>query len=65
MKRNKTFAAVLAISIMTSTTAMAAKKDAETGAYNPGGYFNCLIPNPGPKGFRTGGCWLDGATGGY
>ena len=61
MKKTGAFAVALAVAVATSSAAIAAPKDAATGIYKPGGYFNCLIPTPGPKGFREGGCWLDGA----
>ncbi|HEU4704546.1 MAG TPA: hypothetical protein VFS45_02390 [Sphingomicrobium sp.] len=60
----KTFAAALLIAAVTSSAALAGPKadSSGTGYEEPGKYFNCLIPYPGPKAFRTGGCWLDGAT---
>ncbi|HEU5284990.1 MAG TPA: hypothetical protein VFU20_00600 [Sphingomicrobium sp.] len=61
---NKAYAAALLIAAATSSAALAAPKGDSSGSgYDePGKYFNCVIPFPGPKGFRTGACWLDGAT---
>lgn len=60
MKRGYLTALLLAAA--TSSAAIAAPKgDSGSGYDQPGRYFNCVIPFPGPKGFRTGACWLEGA----
>lgn len=61
MKRS--YAGTLLFAVAMSSAALAApKSDSETGYDSPGAYFNCLVPYPGPNGFRKGGCWLDGAV---
>jgi hypothetical protein len=59
--KNRVFAAALVVAMVTSTAAIAAPRgDASgTGIYQPGQLFNCLIPYPGPRGFREGPCWLN------
>ena len=60
--KNAVFAA-LAVALVTSTAAIAAPKDKSgTSDSEVGQYFNCIIPTLGPKGYRTGACWLDGAS---
>jgi hypothetical protein len=58
MKRTVLAAALIA-AVVTSTAAIAAPKanTSETG-YQPGQFFNCLIPFGGPTGFREGPCWI-------
>ncbi len=52
--------AVLAAALVTSSAAVAAPRDySQQGVETPGALFNCVIPYPGPGGFRTGPCWLD------
>lgn len=60
---NRGYVAALLLAAATSSAAIAAPKGDSSGSgYDvPGKYFNCVIPYPGPKGFRTGACWLDGA----
>lgn len=59
---NKGYAGALLLAVAMSSAAIAAPKgDSGSGYDEPGRYFNCVIPYPGPNGFRTGGCWLDGA----
>jgi hypothetical protein len=55
--KNTVLAATLVAAVVTSTTAIAAPKISETG-YQPGQFFNCLIPFGGPTGFREGPCWI-------
>lgn len=60
---NKGYVAALLLAAAASSAAIAAPRDSSSSGFGePGQYFNCLIPYPGPKGFRTGGCWLNGAT---
>lgn len=62
---NKAYAAALLLAAATSSAALAAPKgSSETGYDTPGTYFNCVIPFPGPNGFRIGACWLEGAYSG-
>ena len=43
-----------------STAAIAGPRDySDQGVETPGALFNCVIPSPGPGGFRLGPCWLD------
>ena len=59
---NRFSAVALALASLMSSAAIAAPRDySGVGIEQPGAWFNCVIPYPGPKGFRTGGCWLDGA----
>ena len=52
--------AVLAVALATSTAAIAGPRDySDQGVETPGALFNCVIPSPGPGGFRLGPCWLD------
>ncbi len=56
-------AASLVAAAITSSAALAAPKGDSSGdSVQPGTYFNCVIPLPGPKAFRIGGCWLDQAS---
>jgi hypothetical protein len=57
---NRFSAAALAIALVTSSAAIAGPRDySQVGVETPGAWFNCDIPTPGPRGFRTGPCWLE------
>ena len=58
--KSKISAAALAFALVTSSAAIAAPRDySGYGIEQPGSWFNCVIPYPGPGGSRTGPCWLD------
>jgi hypothetical protein len=56
--KNSRIAVALTVALVTSTAALAAPKSYtnETGTYQPGQYFDCLIPRG--QAFREGPCWL-------
>jgi len=56
--KNSGIAVALVVALVTSSAALAAPKSytTEAGVYQPGQYFDCLIPR-GPTGFREGPCW--------
>ena len=57
---NRFSAAAMAVALVTSSAAIAAPRDySAVGIEQPGAWFNCVSPYPGPGGFRTGPCWLD------
>ncbi|HEU4704545.1 MAG TPA: hypothetical protein VFS45_02385 [Sphingomicrobium sp.] len=58
--RNGFSAAALAVATVMSSAALSAPRDySQVGIEQPGAWFNCVSPYPGPGGFRTGPCWLD------
>ncbi len=58
--KNRISAAALAVALAMSSAAVAARPDySGVGPEQPGAWFNCVSPYPGPGGFRTGPCWLD------
>ncbi len=58
--KSRVLAAALAAALATSSAAIAVPRDySGVGPEQPGAWFNCIIPYPGPGGFRTGPCWLD------
>ena len=56
--KNSRIAVALTVALVTSSAALAAPKSyvTETGVYQPGQYFDCLIPRA--QGFREGPCWI-------
>ena len=57
--KNSGIAVALIVALVTSSAALAAPKSYVTanGVYQPGQYFDCLIPR-GPRGFMEGPCWI-------
>jgi hypothetical protein len=55
--KNSGIAIALIVAVV-SSAALAAPKSYDTGSgvYQPGQYFNCLIPHQG--GYREGPCWI-------
>ena len=59
MKRGLMGAALIA-AVVASSAAFAAPKNKSSGddGVETGTLFNCVIPMPGPRGYRIGACWL-------
>lgn len=59
--KNRLSTAALAAALAMSSAAIANNPHdySNVGIEQPGAWFNCVSPYPGPGGFRTGPCWLD------